>query len=102
MDEMRQCTKCGQSKLLAEKFYKCSGIYRKECKQCTIKGNSKHQKKIQAWRYRYKDEESRKQYMREYYKKNPEKFAKYREEFREREPDYYRRYYRNKKEDAGE
>lgn len=43
------------------------------------------------------DAETRKEYMKEYYKNNPEKFARYRANLRKRAPHYYRDYFRKRK-----
>lgn len=57
----------------------------------------KYQKKVNAWRDRTLDD-SRKIYMRDYYKNNKDKFAQYRAVFKERNPEYYKDYFRTRKE----
>lgn len=93
----KQCSKCGETKRKYKDFYICGQRLRSECKVCTIKTNTSHQKATQAWKTRYPDDEVRKLYFRSYYAKNKEKFAKYRHEFKLRYPKYFRDYQINKK-----
>lgn len=98
MIDYKICSKCHQAKEAKVDFYLCAGKWRSECRMCTIKRNVRYQRKVQAWKHRYVDDDSRRLYMREYYDKNKDKFAHYREEFRERHPEYYKEYFRKKKE----
>jgi hypothetical protein len=97
MEQFKTCTKCQQYKELTEGFYKCAGKYKSECKKCTIKRNVKYQQEQQSWKYRYKDDDTRKLYMRNYYSKNKEKFAEYRRRFIERFPGYFKDYFEARK-----
>jgi hypothetical protein len=94
MSNIKICSQCSVSKSLVD-FYFCAGQRRSECKACTIKRNVKYQQRVKAWNYRY-DNEARKSYMREYYKKNKAKYSKYRKEFRERYPEYYKDYFKKR------
>ena len=87
----KHCKRCEETKLL-EDFYVCKGRMRPECKQCTIKQNSEHQKKKKPWRTRNIDHDSHKLYMREYYARNKDKFKIYRERFKEKFPGYFTAY----------
>jgi len=97
MRELKICSKCHQAKELMLDFYLCAGKWRSECKMCTIKRNVRYQKRVQAWRHRYVDEDTRRHYMREYYEKNKDRYANYRSEFKLRYPEYYKEYFRNRK-----
>ena len=99
--DLKRCTGCLKCKEAIKDFYMCSGNFRSECKACTIHRNVEYQRRVQAWKYRYGDEDLRKSYMREYYSKNSDKFAKYRSEFRERYPEYYKKYFNNRKKKQG-
>lgn len=70
MINLKICTQCNLEKILETEFYLCAGVYRSECKKCTIKKNSKYQSKEQTWKKRDK------QHMREYYQNNKDKFKK--------------------------
>jgi len=94
----KRCSKCFKTKDGEKDFYLCSGRYRGECKACTIKRNVRYQKKNRSWKFRYQDDEARREYMREYYSKNKERYARYRAEFRARYPEYYKEYFRKRKE----
>lgn len=98
MTEYKKCSQCRESKEVSQEFYQCAGLYRSECKKCTIKKNVRYQKKNQVWKYRLVDDDFKKLYMREYYAKNKERFADYRSKFKEKYPEYYKKYYRKKKE----
>lgn len=98
MSDLKICSQCHQAKEPMMDFYLCSGRWRSECKMCTIKRNVRYQRKVKAWKHRYVDDDTRRQYMRDYYDKNKEKFARYREEFRSRNPEYYKEYFRKRKE----
>ena len=93
----KKCSVCNKRKDLKE-FYLCAGKHRSECKICTIKKNGKRQKSGKTWRTRYKNDDSRQAYMREYYAKNKEKFEQYRQTFRDKHPGYNNEYYHNNKE----
>ena len=93
----RKCSKCHENKVQETDFYNCSGKYRSECKQCTIKKNVDYQRKIRTWDHRYVDNDEKRSYMVEYYAKNKEKFAEYRKQFRKRYPGYHTEYARNRK-----
>ena len=99
MSELKKCNRCKQWKSLDQDYYLCLGIARSECKQCTIKRNAKHQKKMKAWRgkLRLVDPEKARIYMRKYYAENKDKFKGYRAKYRQENPHYYKNYYRNKK-----
>lgn len=97
MNRTKTCTRCNKIKELRKDFYVCSGKFRSECKDCTVKRNVRYQREVEAWKYRYGDDESRRAYMREYYANNKEKFAEYRAKFKEKYPEYYKEYFRNKK-----
>jgi hypothetical protein len=94
MTELKICTRCKECKTIAD-FYKCKGVRRPECKECTIERNVQYQKKHKIWVHRYSDPETRKDYYRDYYSRNPDKFAEYRAKFRETHPDYFRQRYRD-------
>lgn len=102
MSEYKICSKCHEAKEATTDFYLCSGKWRSECKACTIKRNVRYQRKTQAWKYRYVDDDERRHYMREYYANNKEKFAKYRADFKDRYPEYYKEYFRNRKDKDGD
>lgn len=70
---------------------------RSECKACTINKNVRYQRKIQAWKHRYVDNDEKRSYMIEYYAANKEKFAEYRAKFKERYPEYHKEYSRRRK-----
>lgn len=91
------CSKCRQAKDAYLDYYMNQGVMRSECKACTIRRNVRRQKQLQPWKHRFVDEESRKEYAKEYYAKNRERFAQYRSEFRKKNPEYYKMYARNKK-----
>lgn len=92
----KKCRKCFKQKKLTD-FYSYNGKPRGECKQCTIKNNVAYQKRTEAWKHRFLDDEKTKPYMKEYYSKNKEKFAGYRTKFREKNPQYYREYLMKKR-----
>jgi len=94
-DQMKTCSRCHESKIIHMDFYMCQGIYRSECKRCTIKKNTSYQKRTQPWKYRVVDED-KKQYRKEYYAANKEKFAAYRTTFNEKNPEYHKLYARKK------
>lgn len=96
-EDLKICSKCHVAKEKVTDFYMCSGSYRSECKACTIKRNVKYQSKMQSWKYKFGDDESRREYMRDYYAKNPAKYAEYREKFRENHPGYHKKYYHARK-----
>ena len=96
-DEEKTCSRCFCKKILHMDFYMCQGVYRSECKKCTIKKNVAYQKRVGRWKERFIDEDDRKAYMKKYYEANKEKFAAYREAFRNKNPEYYKLYARNKK-----
>lgn len=98
MKKLKICAKCHEAKDTGTCFYCYKGVYRSECKKCSIKRNGRHQFKNKTWKEREVDREARRVYMRAYYQKNKAKFAEYREEFREKYPDYYKQYFRKKKE----
>lgn len=98
MNNRKKCTHCLKNKDASKDFYLCSGRIRGECKACTINKNVKYQKKVGAWKVKFKDDATRHEYMREYYKNNKEKFARYRAEFKLRNPEYYKNYLRMRKE----
>ncbi len=102
MSNIKICSCCYEPKLSLKDFYLCSGKWRSECKACTIRRNSRYQRLNESWKTRFPDDESRREYMRTYYKNNKDRFAKYREDFRLRYPDYYREYFRNRKNKNGE
>ena len=102
MDDLKVCSRCRKKKQAEKDFYLCSGKWRSECKECTIKRNVKYQRKIRSWEYRDVDNDGRRSYMREYYANNKEKFAKYRADFKERYPEYYKEYFRNRKDKNGD
>lgn len=77
----------------------CLGKYRSECKQCTIEKNVNYQKKTQAWKHRFVDEEQTRSYMQEYYATHKKKFEDYRTKFKEKYPNYFKEYSRRKKKD---
>lgn len=97
MNEDKQCSKCNKWKFQKLDFYQCAGVYRSECKKCTVKRNVRYQRLHRTWKHRYVDDDARRDYMREYYDKNKEKFAAYRKEFREKYPEYYKMYFRRRK-----
>lgn len=92
VDTKKICSNCNKSKSVSD-FYLCMGRLRGECKKCTIKKNTLHQKKTKVWLYRYSSSLERREYLRNYYAQNKEKFAQYRKEFRERYPGYHKEYY---------
>lgn len=98
MDETKRCRSCLKYKDARLDFYMCAGVYRTECKACSIKRNTRHQQKTKSWQNKYQDEEARREYMKKYRQKNADRFAKYREDFRDRHPEYYREYRQKKKE----
>ena len=98
MSKLKICAKCHKAKDVKTSYYCYQGVYRSECKECSIKRNVLHQRRTKTWKDRSVDQEARRVYMRDYYRKNKEKFAKYREEFREKYPDYHTQYARKKKE----
>ncbi len=98
MSELKICSQCNKAKEAAIGFYQSGGRYRTECKACTIKRNIRYQRRTEAWKHRYGNDEERREYMRAYYNNNKDKFSKYRSKFRERFPDYYTNYFRKKKE----
>jgi hypothetical protein len=91
MGDIKICSRCYSAKALTE-FYRSRASLRSECKECTKISNSLYQKKCTKKRV-YKNEESRKEYLREYYEKNKEKFTKYREQFKRTHPNYHHQYY---------
>lgn len=100
MTMLKICSKCNQAKEMKGNFYLCKGNYRSECKSCTIKRNVRYQRKVQAWKHRYVDNDVQRSYMVEYYRQNKQKFADYRRKFKDKNPDYYREYSRNRKNEA--
>lgn len=79
MNKDKKCSKCKELKDSTTDFYKCSGVYRPECKDCTKKHVSKYQIKNKVWLTRVFDRDKKTTYQRDYYKKNPDKYVKYRE-----------------------
>lgn len=100
MSKLKICSKCHEAKDADNEFYNFKSKYRSECKKCTIKRNVIYQKVNKSWKSRYKDDDTRRAYMREYYNKNKEKYATYRNEFKTRYPLYYREYFKTKKRDG--
>ena len=96
-DDVKVCSKCFEAKIAFLDFYMCQGKFRSECKRCTIKKNVKYQRTVQAWKYRFVDNDERKSYMVEYYARNKEKFAAYRKKFKEKHPGYHKLYARARK-----
>lgn len=96
MPDTKICTQCHEEKL-PDAFYRSKGTSRSECKECTKAKNTAYQKLNKVWRYRYSDDESRRDYLREYYQNNKEKFAQYRKQFIDSHPGYHRNYYLNNK-----
>lgn len=97
MDRLKVCTRCHQSKNLLKDFYSSKGKIRSECKKCTISRNSRYQSKMKSWRFRFVDNDVKRSYMSEYYRKNKEKFAQYQDNFRKKNPDYFKNYARERK-----
>jgi hypothetical protein len=95
MDEQKRCSCCGKWKILSADFYCSKGVFRAECKVCTIRRNTKYQKVNKSWLGRSLNKEERKRYMRDYYMKNVKNYKEYREKFVRNNPDYYRKYYKN-------
>jgi hypothetical protein len=95
--DRKHCTKCKKLKIIHMDFYMCDGIYRSECKVCTIRRNVKYQSSIRAWKNRFVDSADQKSYMVEYYSRNKDKFAEYRKRFKEKHPDYYKDYAKKRK-----
>ena len=95
--DTKACSRCKSTKDELKDFYICQGKFRSECKVCTIKKNASYQRKAKPWKNRIVDEEEKRSYMTQYYRKNKPKFAEYRRKFRERYPDYYKEYFRKKK-----
>ena len=93
--EIKICSKCGIEKELPGDFYMCSGIYRSECKKCTIRVNGRYQSDKKIWLNRG---EEHKEYMRKYRAENKEKFAAYRRAHKERDPDYWKKYFKKRRE----
>ena len=93
----KKCTKCGIDKDSETEFYLCSGVYRTECKKCTIAKNVIYQRKKNEQHSGDKDKIYRRKYMREYYAKNKEKFQVYRDKFSKNHPGYYNQYYKSSK-----
>lgn len=94
---LKICSKCNSEKIAETEFYRCRGILRSECKECTIKKNVIYQRRVKAWMNRFVDEDEKRSYMVDYYSKNKEKFAEYRRKFRERYPEYHKEYARKRK-----
>lgn len=90
----KSCSRCKKIKEELDEFYMCAGKFRSECKCCTIKRNVKYQRRVQAWKYRFRDEDARKAYMHQYYAKNLPKFAEYRAKFKKEHPHYHRDWWR--------
>ncbi len=99
--ELKTCSHCFESKDKLKDFYMCVGKFRTECKSCTIKRNVRYQIKTEAWKHKYADAETRREYMRKYYADNKEKYARYRQEFRKKNPHYYKEYFRDRKNKNG-
>lgn len=95
--ELKICSRCNEVKTAENDFYMCQGKRRSECKACTIKKNVRYQRKVEAWKHRYIDNDEQRVYMLEYYANNKEKFVEYRKRFKEKYPDYYKLYARKKK-----
>lgn len=100
-DQMKVCSRCMSKKLLRTDFYMCEGIYRSECKACTIKRNTKNQRASKIWKNRLFDPKKQRKYQLAYYAKNKEKFAEYRRRFREKHPNYNTNYGRRKRDEEG-
>ena len=91
------CSRCNTPKDSILDFYICQGKWRSECKACTIKKNVRYQRRVEAWKYRFVDNDEKRSYMVDYYSKNKEKFAGYRKKFKEKYPEYYKEYSRKRK-----
>jgi len=98
MTKLKICSRCFETKE-GKDYYTCKGLMRSECKTCTIKRNISYQKKTQAWKHRFIDNEQRKSYQLDYYAKNKEKFAEYRTNFKLKHPEYFKMYARQRKND---
>ena len=97
INDMKICSRCNTPKYALLDFYLCQGKWRSECKACTIKKNVRYQKRVEAWKHRYVDNDEKRLYMVEYYSKNKDKFAEYRKKFRAQHPEYYKEYSRRRK-----
>lgn len=86
---MMKCSKCRIDKLPTD-FYSSKGITRSQCKHCVIRANVRYQQANSTWLDRDTDPDARKAYMREYYKKNPEKYVEYRMRFAAKHPEYHK------------
>lgn len=96
-DDLRVCRKCKCAKIAHLDFYCWKGVYRGECKACTIRKNVLYQQRVQAWKHRFVDDNQQRSYMADYYSKNKQKFAEYRRKFKEKYPDYSKEYFRKRK-----
>ena len=96
MSNSKICKMCKEEKDATKDFYMCKGVFRTECKKCSIKRNVAYQKKNKTWKIYFTGEE-RRNYMREYYAKNKEKCIEYRARFKERNPEYFNEWFRKNK-----
>ncbi len=95
--ELKVCSKCLCEKEAENDFYRCQGKLRSECRKCTINKNVRYQRRTQAWKHRYVDNDVKRSYMIEYYAANKDKFAEYRSKFKEKYPEYHKEYARKRK-----
>lgn len=94
---LKTCIRCRKDKDSLLDYYANQGHMRAECKACTSRLNTQRQKRQKVWINRFVDEESRKEYAKEYYAKNKERFASYRSAFKKKNPEYHKMYQRNRK-----
>ncbi len=90
----KKCSLCDELKIKENDFYCSGGIFRAECKRCTIKKNIATSKIKQPWKTRFASEEERKVYAKAYYAKNRDQFKIYRDEFKRKNPEYYKEYHK--------
>lgn len=96
----KECTVCKKKVAFPSGFYSSKGKTRSECKKCTSRRNTKHQKANKIYvpiALNPELAEHRKIYMKEYYAKHKEAFDGYRKKMILANPNYYRDYHRKQK-----